>query len=252
MGTIRVRFILVALVVSFFAVGMAAFLNYFKYKSTIGGIVKSRVLVIGRGIENTVQASLQLGMQFTELGTLTQLLQRERNADRMIRGIDVFDPSGQVLYSTDRNRVGQKVPESWFAAAERTKGHEWSAEAAEDYVAGISLRNSFDLTVGYLVLRYSRDEVDRIASTAGREILTASVAAFLGIVLVAPLALVVVIRRFERDMDSLQVAAGHLEDREAHLSGNSAFDAAIAALRKSLREANKALDEVRGKLDAAG
>src|SRR5262245_52064740 len=36
MGTIRVRFILVALVVSFFAVGMAAFLNYFKYKSTIG------------------------------------------------------------------------------------------------------------------------------------------------------------------------------------------------------------------------
>ena len=48
MGTIRVRFIMVALVVSFFAVGMAAFLNYFKYKSTIGGIVKSRVLVIGR------------------------------------------------------------------------------------------------------------------------------------------------------------------------------------------------------------
>ena len=30
MGTIRVRFIIVALVVSFFAVGMAAFLNYFK------------------------------------------------------------------------------------------------------------------------------------------------------------------------------------------------------------------------------
>ena len=29
MGTIRVRFILVALVVSFFAVGMSAFLNYF-------------------------------------------------------------------------------------------------------------------------------------------------------------------------------------------------------------------------------
>src|SRR6185295_3829202 len=111
MGTIRVRFILVALVVSFFAVGMAAFLNYFKYKSTIGGVVKSRVLVIGRGIENSVQASLQLGMQFTDLGTLTQLLQRERSSDRVIRGIDVFDSSGQVIYSSDRNRVGQKVPE---------------------------------------------------------------------------------------------------------------------------------------------
>jgi len=253
MGTIRVRFIMVALVVSFFAVGMAAFLNYFKYKSTIGGIVKSRMLVIGRGIENSVQASLQLGMQFSELGTLTQLLQRERTADRLIRGIDVFDPGGQVIYSSERARVGQKVPESWLAAAERSKNNEWAAEAAEDYVAGISVKNSFDLTVGYLALRYARDEVERAAAVAGREILVASIAAFLGIAVLAPLALVVVIRRFERDMDSLQVAAGHLEDKEQlRPSGNSAFDATIAALRQSLREANKSLDDVRGKLDAAG
>ena len=39
MGTIRIRFILVALAVGFFAIGMAAFLNYFKYKSTFGEIV---------------------------------------------------------------------------------------------------------------------------------------------------------------------------------------------------------------------
>src|SRR5215813_334316 len=85
MGTIRVRFILVALVVSFFAVGMAAFLNYFKYKSTIGNIVKSRVLVIGRNIENSVQASLSVGMQFMEIGTMNALLSREKASDRLIR-----------------------------------------------------------------------------------------------------------------------------------------------------------------------
>jgi len=253
MGTIRVRFILVALVVSFFAVGMAAFLNYFKYKSTIGGIVKSRVLVIGRGIENSVQASLQLGMQFSELGTLNQQLARERSADRMIRGMDVFDASGQVIYSSDRSRVGQKVPEAWISAAERSKSTEWSSEAAEDYVAGISLKNSFDLTVGFLAMRYSRDEVDRAAAMAGREILAAALAAFAGIAVIAPLALVVVIRRFERDMSTLEVAAGHLEDKSASVpSGNSAFDAAIGTLRASLVDANKSLDDLRAKLDAAG
>ena len=102
MGTIRVRFITVALVVSFFAVGMAAFLNYFKYKSTISGIVKSRVLVIGRNIENSVQASLSVGMQFMELGTMNALLTREKTSDRLIRGIDVFDHTGQIIYSTER------------------------------------------------------------------------------------------------------------------------------------------------------
>ena len=105
MGTIRVRFILVALAVSFFAVGMAAFLNYFKYKSTISSIVKSRVLVVGRNIENSVQASLAIGMQFTELQQLTQLMQREKSSDRLVRGIDVFDTSGNGAFEVQRITV---------------------------------------------------------------------------------------------------------------------------------------------------
>lgn len=253
MGTIRVRFILVALVVSFFAVGMAAFLNYFKYKSTINNIVKSRVLVVGRGIENSVQASLQLGMQFAELSQLPQLMQREKSSDRLVRGIEVFDASGQVIYSTDRSRVGQKVPATWTAAAQRSKTTEWATEETDEYVAGISVKNAFDLTVGYLALRYSREEVERAAATAGREILLAALASFAGIAIVAPLALIVVIRRFERDLRTLEVAASQLEDRNLAASATgSAFDTAIGHLRGSLREANKSLDDLRARLDASG
>jgi hypothetical protein len=253
MGTIRVRFILVALAVSFFAVGMAAFLNYFKYKSTISSIVKSRVLVVGRNIENSVQASLAIGMQFTELQQLTQLMQREKSSDRLVRGIDVFDTSGQVIYSTDRARIGQKIPNPWILAAERSKTTEWGTDETDEYVAGISLKNAFDLTVGYLALRYSREEVERAAATAGREILLAALASFVGIAVVAPLALIVVIRRFERDLRTLEVAATHLVDRGPQpASTGSAFDTAIGHLRASLREANKSLDDLRTKLDSAG
>lgn len=253
MGTIRVRFITVALVVSFFAVGMAAFLNYFKYRSTIGGIVKSRVLVVGRGIENSVQASLQVGMQFMELGTMNALLTREKTSDRLIRGIDVFDLSGQIIYSTDRPRVGEKVPSTWTESAERSKSTEWSVEGSDENVAGISLKNNFDLTVGFLAMRYSSEEVDREARIAGKEILLASIASFVGIALIAPLALIVVIRRFERDLRTLEAAASHLEDRtEGAAAAGSAFDSSISNLRTSLADANAALDDVRAKLDAAG
>ena len=252
MGTIRFRFIMVALVVSFFAVGMAAFLNYFKYKSTISNIVKSRVLVVGRGIENSVQASLQLGMQFSELAQLPQLMQREKSSDRLVRGIDVFDTNGQVLYSTDRARVGQKVPSPWISAAQRSKSTEWGSDEADEFVAGISLKNAFDLTVGYLSMRYSRDEVDTAAAKAGREIALSALISFLGIAIVAPLALIVVIRRFERDLRTLETAAGHLEDRtEQPATASSAFDGAIGNLRSSLRDANASLDELRARLDAA-
>jgi hypothetical protein len=252
MGTIRVRFITVALVVSFFAVGMAAFLNYFKYKSTIGGIVKSRVLVVGRSIENSIQASLALGLQFTELATLPSQMEREKASDKLIQGIDVFDDTGQIIYSTETARVGQRVLRSWTEAAGRSKSTEWAAESSDDYVAGISLKNNFDLTGGYLALRYSRDYVDRAASAAARQITLAALGAFAGIALIAPLALIVVIRRFERDLQTLETAAVHLEDRgpQPALTG-SAFDSIIDHLRASLRDANTALDDLRAKLDSA-
>jgi hypothetical protein len=243
----------VALVVGFFAVGMSAFLNYFKYKSTIGNIVKSRVLLVGGGIENTLQASVMVGMQFNEIGTIPEMLRREQLSDPLLRGIDVFDAQGTIIYSSDRNREGQKVPDAWIRVAERSKTTEWSAEAAEDYVAGISVKNSFDLTVGFVALRYSRDEVDRAAAKAGAQILAAALTAFAGVAVLAPIALIIVIRRFERDLRSLEAAAGHLEDKAAvQPAGSSAFDAAIGSLRTSLEDANKSLDNLRAKLDAAG
>jgi len=253
MGTIRIRFILVALAVGFFAVGMAAFLNYFKYKSTFGEIVKQRVLVLGRGVENAIQASLSVGMQFSELGTLTSFIEREKAADRLILAIDVFDPSGRVIYSTDPARVRREVPAAWLRAAERSKTTEWSAEESDEFIAGISVKNQFDLTVGYLALRYSRDYMNRKSAEVGREILLAALSAFGLIALVAPLALVVVIRRFERDLLALESAVSHLEDgREPPAPVGSAFDGAIASLRDSLRGARQGLDEVRAKLDSAG
>jgi hypothetical protein len=199
-----------------------------------------------------VQASLAIGMQFAELAQLPQLMQREKSSDRLVRGIDVFDNSGQVIYSTDRTRIGQKVPGPWITAAERSKTTEWTADENEDYVAGISLKNAFDLTVGYLALRYSREEVERAASVAGKEILLAALGSFFGIAIVAPLALIVVIRRFERDLRTLEAAATHLEDRgEPAVPTGSAFDSAIGHLRASLRDANRSLDDLRAKLDSA-
>ncbi|HYC37749.1 MAG TPA: hypothetical protein VEC19_15080 [Usitatibacter sp.] len=254
MGTIRFRFIMVALVVSFFAIGMAAFLNYFKYKSTISNIVKSRVLLVGQGIEGSVQASLQLGMQFAELSQLPQLLQRERQSDRLIRGIDVFDTNGQILYSTDRARVGQKASDSWLDAAQHAKAIEWATEEPDEFVAGLSVKNAFNLTVGYLALRYSREDVERATGVAGREILLAALGAFAVIAVLAPIALILVIRRFERDLSTLDAAASHLEDRAQPqpVTEGSGFEAAISSLRGSLSEANKSLDDLRARLDAAG
>lgn len=252
MGTIRTRFIMVALVVSFFAIGMAAFLNYFKYKSTISDILRSRVVLVGQGIEDSVQASLQLGMQFAELSQLPPLLQRERGSDRLIRGIDVFDTNGQILYSTEAARVGTRAPTSWVAATHAARGPKWAAEGAQEHAAGLVVRNAFDLVVGYIGLRYARDEVERAAAAAGRQILLAALGSFAGIALIAPLLLIVVIRRFERDLETLEQAASRLESGAPLPPPEGfAFKDAIASMQDSLRGASRSLDELRARLEAA-
>jgi hypothetical protein len=119
-------------------------------------------------------------------------------------------------------------------------------------VAGISLKNNFDLTVGYLGMRYSRTYIQNASKGVGREILVASAIAFGVVALVTPLVLAIVIRRFERDLRVLETAVTHLEDGSAPPQPTgSAFDGAIATLRESLRGVKDDLDDVKRKLDAA-
>jgi len=253
MGTIRTRFILVAVAVGCFAIAMAAFLNYFKYRNTVAEIVKARVLVVGRGIENTIQASLGVGLQFSELSMLGPLLEREKAADRLIRGIDVFDAWGQVLYSTDAARLKARVPPEWLLGAERARGAQWSSDEPAELVAGMTIRNDFDLPVGHVAMRYSRDELERAAREAGREILLATLGALALLCLIAPLAITAVMRRFERDLRALEAAVSGLGSGvpPAPRTGSPFLDA-MTTLHQSIEEANKSLDDVRAKLDAAG
>ncbi len=60
-------------------------------------------------------------------------------------------------------------------------------------------------------------------------------------------------RYLERDLRTLEAAAGHLEDKAPQAApASSAFDVSIGTLRSSLADANRSLDELRAKLDAAG
>lgn len=249
MKTTRSRFIAVALMVCLFAIGMATFLNYFKYKSTVGQTVNTRLLEIGRGIENSVHSSLALGMGFTELGMLPSLIVREKAADPLISAIEVFDTSGRVLYSTDRSRVGETVSAEWLAAATRTKGRGWMVEEPREFVTGLTLKNNFNLTVGMLAMRYARDYVDRNVAAVGLELVAISALAFVIGALLASVALLVVLRRFERDMGALEARVANL-DSEAPMQVK-AFGPLVEELRAAINAAENSLAQARAKLPAA-
>jgi hypothetical protein len=248
MNSTRSRFIAVALMVCLFATGMATFLNYYKYKSTLGQIVATRMLVIGLGIENSIQSSLALGLSFGELSTLPALMERERSADKLITGIDVFDAGGKVLYSTDAPRVGTIVPAAWAAAAAApNKQNEWQVEEKDQLIAGIVLKNNFDLTVGYLGMRYAGDYVERNVAELGMHLLGIGAAVFACAAAIISLLLTVFLHGYERDMRAIEARIDGTGDAAAV---PPAFAPAVEELRETIQDAEASLARVRAGLGA--
>jgi hypothetical protein len=239
--------IAVVMLACLFAVGMAALLNYFKYRSTADRIVSARLIVLGKHIENSVQASVALGIAFDDLGTLTGLMKREQTADGLITEINIFDADGKPLYSTDQMRMAQQtVPASWLAAARQARDSGWTVEDGADSAVGMSIKNSFGLTLGHLALRYSRDKIDRAAHLVGKRLVLSAVLVFVGAALFASFVLMLAMRPLERDIGTLE---GTLRDPDGVGSlasmDRSQFGPALVQFFDAVRDADLELAMIR-------
>lgn len=206
MNATRPQVILVAVLVCLFAVGMAGFLNFFKYRSNAERILKERLVVTGTAIETSIRSSLALGLQFADLGTLPGMLERERATDDLILSIEVFDTDGKPLYSTDRLRATRNVPDAWLAAARQARGADWFVKSGTESAAGIAIENSFGLVLGYLALRYSEEEVNRSTMKVARELAVSALGVFVAAAALASIVLLAVMHRLSRDLAAVEAA----------------------------------------------
>lgn len=204
MNKARSQMILIAVLVCLFSVGMAGLLNFFKYRSTSDRLIKERLVVVGLGIENSIRSSLALGLQFSDLGTLPEMMQRERGTDEMIRSIEVFDTEGKTLYSTDRLRAMRGVPESWKSEAKDADGDQWMVKAGLNSAVGIPVKNNFGLVIGHLALRFDEAQVDASTWGVARELVIISLIVFVCSAVLATLALLAVLGRMTRDLEAVE------------------------------------------------
>lgn len=250
MNTTRTQMILVAVLVCLFSVGMAGFLNFFKYRSNAERIIKERLVVTGSSIENSIQSSLALGLQFADLGTLPGMMERERATDDLILGIDVFDTDGKPLYSTDRMRATRSVPPAWLAAARRASGADWFVKSGTESAAGIAIENNFGLVIGYLALRYSEEQVSESTMLVARELALSALAVFVGAATLASLALLAVMHRLTRDFDAVEAelrTADPLRHSEAVRKGP--FGRALRRFFERVHGAEAEIALLRGNLE---
>lgn len=253
METTRSRMIIVAVLVCFFAVGMAGLLNYFKYQNTADRIVKERLLVIANSIESSIHSSLSLGLQFSDLSMLPSTMERERATDDLILGIDVFDMEGKPLYSTDSLRAGRNAPKAWIDAAVNAPPDadgDWFVENATESAAGITIKNNFGLKIGYLAVRFSEDRIRQANAAVGRELALSALGVFVVAAVLASLALVAVMKQLQRDIAAVEATLKSADPTRmpaAVLRGP--FGAALQRFFDAVRSADTQLAQLRSNLE---
>ncbi len=253
METTRRRMIQIAVLVTGFAIGMAGLLNYFKYRATAERIVTERLAFTGKQVENSIQSSLALGLQFSDLGTLPATLQRLLATDKLTVGIDIFDTEGRPLYSTDQLRAKQPVPRAWVEAANKAGSQDWLIREGKDPAVGSAIQTQFGLTIGHVALRYSEAQVAAAAMAVAKELALATLGVFCAAAGLASLAMLAVMNSLSRNARKLEDALRSGDPSRAAAAGRSgAFAQALKRFVETVRNAETQITELRGQLQRGG
>ncbi len=243
------RMIHIAVIVTGFAVGMAGLLNYFKYRSVAEHLVTERLTFTGGQIENSIQDSMSLGLQFSDLGTLPATLQRLRSTDDLIQGIDIFDVHGKTLYSTDQLRNNRPVPDSWQREAAKPGDTSWVVRDYREAAVGQAIQTQFGVTVGYVAMRFAYDKVQDNAMAVARKLALYTLGVFVVAAALASLAMVAVINSLGRDARRLEAALRSGDPARAAAAGSAgSFARALTRFVDTTRSAETSLVQLRGQL----
>ena len=74
-------------------------MNYFKFQNILSDVTTSRLAVINKNLEDSINNAVNLGLALEEI-QVGQLINRAKKNDKEIESIDVFDANGMVIFST--------------------------------------------------------------------------------------------------------------------------------------------------------
>jgi predicted MFS family arabinose efflux permease len=188
------RLLAVVAAVALLAIGMSVFLDFYKFKSAVQGAERSRMLVPAAAVSEGFQQALALGVPLTEVSAGQELLARERLTDAAITEISVFDPGGRILYSTEPSAIGGTLRPSWVERARSASAPSWHVEEDGLAVVGVPIRNSFDVEMGQIAVRYSLTGRQQALAQMRGEMVWIALWGYTDMVVLATLALGIALR----------------------------------------------------------
>ncbi len=105
-----------------------------------------------------LEAGLRLGFTPSEIPLAPAIIEQARAREKDILSVDVFDPSGRILFTTDQGGLGAKVPATWRDQCLATSPSEiWTANDDDDRLQCAVVLDALDVKAAGVLLRYRLD-----------------------------------------------------------------------------------------------
>lgn len=106
-----------------------------------------------RDLRTAAENHLATGLHIDQLGMLQQIIVREQAAFEEVLAIDVFTPSGTVLYSTDAGNRGSQAPSAWRTWLANSA--QWQGQAPGLRQIGTRIEGDLGQAAGGIVVTFS-------------------------------------------------------------------------------------------------
>lgn len=173
----KVSAALIAILV--FTMLMISLFGFYKFEDVVSSLVRSRYSFVAFTIKKKVEDSLNLGFALRQLRQVQDTIELEKARDEQIQGIEIYNARGEILFNSDRGRIGASVPDSWLDPLTATTVQPFALMDEDSHVVGLPLVNNLGKVEGAVVLLYPSGYVEReLGGMLGR--LAAEILALVG------------------------------------------------------------------------
>lgn len=140
---------------------LTALFGFYRFEDEVSSLVRSRYSFVAFTIKKRVEDSLNLGFALRQLRQVQDAIELEKTRDEQIVGIEIYDSRGEILFNSDRGRIGASVPDEWLQPLAEPTGQPFALMDEDSHAVGLPLVNSLGKVEGAVVLVYPAGYVER-------------------------------------------------------------------------------------------
>jgi MFS family permease len=207
--------ILCMIVLLLFVLGLLFMLSSFKFQTVLTNLIANRLSATSPVIYESIEGALDLGLGLGEIQNTERVILWVQQNNPGIQSIDIFNIKGEVLYSTQKKRLGQAVAPYILKNLKTASGHHSQMELDAHFLSAFKLLNNYNQRVGGGSIFYSKEDYDRQVNRFKNSLFLRSTIIFVIFAILASIGIVFAFRGLRKYLNSIEDSHDKIRDSDA-------------------------------------